>query len=80
MHPIHIEPAEPNDYEWCARLMAASEPWITLQRDFDGCRRVLNRPGTELFIARNQNSRAIHFARTLWSGGFAIYRLDRGIA
>jgi [ribosomal protein S18]-alanine N-acetyltransferase len=61
MRPVHIEPAEPNDYEWCARLMAASEPWITLQRDLDGCRRVLNRSGTELFIARDQNSRALGF-------------------
>jgi [ribosomal protein S18]-alanine N-acetyltransferase len=61
MHPVHIEPAEANDYEWCARLMAASEPWITLQRDLDGCRRVLNRSGTELFIARDQNSRALGF-------------------
>ncbi|HKF04428.1 MAG TPA: GNAT family N-acetyltransferase [Candidatus Sulfotelmatobacter sp.] len=61
MHPVHIEPAEPNDYEWCAGLMVASEPWITLQRDLDGCRQVLNRPGTELFIARDQNSRPLGF-------------------
>ena len=61
MHPLHIEPAEPNDYEWCARLMAASEPWITLQRDLSACRQVINRPGTELFIGRDQNSRALGF-------------------
>ena len=61
MHLVHIEPAEPNDHEWCARLMAASEPWITLQRDLGACRQVINRPGTELFIARDQNSRALGF-------------------
>jgi ribosomal-protein-alanine N-acetyltransferase len=33
--------------------MAASEPWITLRRDLEGCREALTRPGTELFIARD---------------------------
>jgi [ribosomal protein S18]-alanine N-acetyltransferase len=61
MHPVQIEPAEPNDYDCCARLMASSEPWITLQRDLDGCRQVLNRPGTELFVARGQKSRTLGF-------------------
>lgn len=41
--------------------MASSEPWITLQRDLDGCRQVLSRPGTELFVARGQNSRNLGF-------------------
>jgi [ribosomal protein S18]-alanine N-acetyltransferase len=54
--PIHIAPAAPddndNEYEWCARLMASSEPWITLGRDLAGCRAVLVRPGTELFVSR----------------------------
>ena len=61
MHPVDIAPAEPDDYEWCARLMACSEPWITLQRDLKGCRQVLGRPGTELFIARDQNLQALGF-------------------
>ena len=61
MHPVQIEPAEQNDHELCARLMASSEPWITLQRNLDGCRQVLNRPGTELFIARDQTSLALGF-------------------
>lgn len=49
---IAIAPAAPDDVEWCARLMAASEPWITLGRDLPGCRAALVRPGTELFVAR----------------------------
>src|SRR5581483_9964813 len=53
--PVHIGPAVPHDYEWCARLMVSIEPWITLQRDLDGCRSTLNRPGTELFVARNRD-------------------------
>ena len=59
MHPVNIAPAEPNDHEWCACLMASSEPWITLQRDLQACFQVLNRPGTELFVARDQSSRQI---------------------
>ncbi|HEX7138675.1 MAG TPA: GNAT family N-acetyltransferase, partial [Vicinamibacterales bacterium] len=45
--------AASDDVEWCARLMAGSEPWITLRRDLAGCRTALGRPGTELFVARN---------------------------
>jgi len=51
---IHIAAAAPDDYEWSARLMAASDPWISLGRDLEGCRAALVRPGTELFIARDQ--------------------------
>lgn len=50
--PIHITSAAPDDYAWCASLMASSEPWITLGRDFPSCRDALNRPGTDLFVAR----------------------------
>ena len=56
MPPLHIAAATQADYEWCARLMASSEPWITLRRDLEGCRAVLVRPGTELFVARDQDS------------------------
>lgn len=55
MAPIQITPAQPADHEWCARLMASLEPWITLQRDLEGCRRVLSRPGTELFVASKES-------------------------
>lgn len=48
---LEILPAEPDDYEWAAQLMASSEPWITLQRDIDGARLAVRRPGTQLFLA-----------------------------
>ena len=57
---IHIAIAACGDYEWCATLMSSTEPWITLRRDLEGCRKALARPGTELFIARGQE-RAIGF-------------------
>ena len=52
---IQIAAAKPEDYEWCARVMASSEPWITLRRDLEGCRAALTRPGTQLFVARAQD-------------------------
>jgi len=51
--PIRIADAEPGDGDWCARLMASSEPWISLRRDLAGCRESLERPGTELLVARS---------------------------
>lgn len=51
---ITIQPAQDDDYEWCARLMAGNEPWITLKRDLEGARAAMRRPGTELFVARSQ--------------------------
>jgi ribosomal protein S18 acetylase RimI-like enzyme len=50
--PIAIEAARESDFEWCAQLMAGSEPWITLRRDLEGSRAALRRPGSELFVAR----------------------------
>jgi [ribosomal protein S18]-alanine N-acetyltransferase len=49
---ITIGPAEESDYAWCARLMVQSEPWTTLNRQFDERLTGLKRSGTELFIAR----------------------------
>ena len=35
----------------CARLMAESEPWITLRRDFEHSHKLLNNPGLEVYVA-----------------------------
>jgi ribosomal protein S18 acetylase RimI-like enzyme len=51
---LTIERGEENDFEWCARLMAGSEPWITLRRGLEECRAALRRPGSELFMARER--------------------------
>ena len=50
--PIHIAAAVPEDYGWCAGVMASSEPWTTLGRDLAACDAVLARPGADLFVAR----------------------------
>lgn len=49
---LQISPAGPGDFEWCARLMASSEPWLTLGRDLRSCETGLRIPGRELFLAR----------------------------
>ena len=49
------------DREWCATLMAASEPWITLRRDQGGCLAVLGRPGSELFVALDASEDRLGF-------------------
>jgi [ribosomal protein S18]-alanine N-acetyltransferase len=52
---LHIAAAAPDDYQWCARLMASNEPWITLRRHLEECRAAVVRPGTELFVARDRD-------------------------
>lgn len=49
---IEIGLATDNDREWCARLMAASEPWVTLGRDLEECRLACRRRGYALRVAR----------------------------
>ncbi len=56
--PLEITPAAPADYDWCARLMTSSDPWLTLGRTLPDCLAVLHRPGAELYLARQENSPA----------------------
>ena len=46
-----IMQARKGEFEWCAQLMAGSEPWLTLGREIQACRAVVRRPGFELFVA-----------------------------
>jgi len=50
--PLTITQALEPEFEWCAQLMAGSEPWITLRRGIDQCRAALRRTGHELYVAR----------------------------
>jgi [ribosomal protein S18]-alanine N-acetyltransferase len=49
---VEIGEARDDEREWAARLMAGSDPWITLGRGLDACRAACTRPGYELFVAR----------------------------
>ena len=48
---LTITRAQEAEVEWCAQLMAGTDPWITLRRDLEQCRTTLRRPERELFVA-----------------------------
>jgi len=52
---VLVGPAGEGDYEWCARLMASSEPWITLKRGFEDCRARCRHPEYVLLVARHED-------------------------
>ncbi|MCS7043491.1 MAG: GNAT family N-acetyltransferase [Bryobacteraceae bacterium] len=49
---LEIARAMPGDAEWCARLMAGSEPWITLGRGYQDCLARCLHPEYDLLVAR----------------------------
>lgn len=36
----------------CARMMSATNPWITLGRGFEACRRIMDDPASEVYVGR----------------------------
>jgi ribosomal protein S18 acetylase RimI-like enzyme len=82
---LMVARADDRDYDWCARVMVGSEPWITLRRGLDGCHAALRRPGSELFVARERGVRAgfilIHpygFAGSPYIASIAVAEGTRG--
>jgi len=39
----------------CAQLMAGSEPWTTLRRDYERCFKAVNDPNREVYVAFQEN-------------------------
>ena len=66
---FEIVAAAGDDGEWAARLMAASDPWVTLGRGLDHCRAACRRPDCQLSVARAEEERC----------GFALFN-PRGIS
>ena len=53
MTALVIRPLGPREEaEACARMMADTEPWITLRRDYDACLRVVLDETRERYVAR----------------------------
>ncbi|HUD99771.1 MAG TPA: GNAT family N-acetyltransferase [Bryobacteraceae bacterium] len=52
MTDIAIVPAGKADPEWCAELMASSEPWLTVGRDFATCLARCRSPEFVVLMAR----------------------------
>lgn len=57
-HHIAIRDVTTDDREWAARLMATSDPWITLGRNEASCRLVLQNPEAIIFVAWFDDERA----------------------
>lgn len=56
---VKIEPIEDAaDRDWCAELMAGSEPWLTLGRDAASCRAGLANPLKECYLVAADGTRA----------------------
>jgi [ribosomal protein S18]-alanine N-acetyltransferase len=51
MREFTIAAATNSERDWCARLMAASEPWLTLGRDFEDCVTRCSHPEYLLYVA-----------------------------
>ena len=56
----------------CANLMACSEPWITLKRDYDNCRESLIGDFREVYVAK-QNEEIIGLIVLQMKGSFSGY-------
>lgn len=49
---ISIQSGTEADIDWCTRLMASTEPWLTLRPSPQACEAVFRRAGGEWFLAR----------------------------
>jgi len=52
MEQIAIATPTDEEREWCAQLMASSEPWTTLGRGIEPCRALCHNDQYRLFVAR----------------------------
>lgn len=68
---VEIRAGREEDQEWCARLMARSEPWVTLGQDLELCRQKVARAGTELFVAEGGAGQELAGFILLVAYGFA---------
>lgn len=50
---LSVGDATEAEREWAARLMASSEPWLTLGRGLNQCWAACHLPGYEMLVARN---------------------------
>ncbi len=64
--------ATAEEAEACARMMCASEPWITLRRDFDAALRLIRDPVREVHVAYT-DGRLAGFVILVMTGAFVGY-------
>ena len=64
---------QPGEAEACARMMAASEPWITLGRDYETLLRIVSNPAREVYVAVDGSKEIAGFIMLNMQGGFIGY-------
>jgi [ribosomal protein S18]-alanine N-acetyltransferase len=63
----------PDEAALCARLMADSEPWITLRRDYEILFRIISDPAREVYVAVNGGKEIAGFIMLSMQGAFVGY-------
>jgi [ribosomal protein S18]-alanine N-acetyltransferase len=64
---------QPGEAEACARMMAASEPWITLRRDYETLLRIVSNPAREVYVAVDGSREIAGFIMLNMQGAFIGY-------
>jgi ribosomal protein S18 acetylase RimI-like enzyme len=59
--------------EACARLMATSEPWLTLGRTYEASLAIIRDPTREVFVLRDPQQRLAGFVILCLTGAFVGY-------
>ena len=62
-----------DDAAACARIMGASEPWITLGRDFDKSLAIVQLPEQEAYVALDESDEVIGFILLVMQGALVGY-------
>jgi ribosomal protein S18 acetylase RimI-like enzyme len=57
----------------CATMMSQSEPWITLQRDIEGCRQAMRGDYKEVYLAKKPDGELLGFIVLQMAGVFKGY-------
>ena len=68
----------PDEAKECARLMANSEPWITLRRNYDLAIKMLNDPSREVYIGFEKN-KIVGFIILIMHGALVGYIQTAGV-
>lgn len=80
MSGLEIRPvATAGEAEACARLMAESEPWLTLGRGYESCLALMRHPERERYVAL-EGGTVVGFLVLSLSGAFSGYIQSVGVA
>jgi ribosomal-protein-alanine N-acetyltransferase len=70
--PIIVQTSNQEDFEICARIMAASDPWIKLGMNHDDCLKAFEGSFKEVYVLKKQDQ-IIGFAVVQTQGTFKGY-------